>query len=228
MADDSAREVEIGHSVKGRPITAYRLGDESSSRKALIVGSIHGDERQGLRVLRSIRAMEAGIHGVDLWMIDSVNPDGLKARSRHNARGVDLNRNFGVRWRRTGPRGSRYYAGPRAFSEPESRAVRSLVTRLRPAITIWYHQPLGFVFPPLGGGDLAVSRAYAQLTGNAVRTQPGVRYTGTATMWQNGRLPDSTAFVVELPGAALSSARIRRHARAALAVATLRPQAGAR
>ena len=215
-----ATEVVIGHSVNGRAITAYRLGDADSPRKALIVGNIHGDEPQGLRVMRAIRAKAAGIHGVDLWMIDTVNPDGLKAERRQNARGVDLNRNFGVRWRRTGPSGSRYFAGRRAFSEPETRAVRKLVLRLRPAITIWYHQPFGFVFPPLGGGDLAVSRAYARLTGSSVRTPAGVRYTGTATMWENARLPDATAFVVELPAAALSSRRIARHANAALVVAS--------
>jgi len=216
----------IGRSVNGRAITVQRLGDPNSPRKALIVGNIHGDEAQGLRVLRAIRAAESDVHGVDLWMIDTVNPDGLRAHRRQNARGVDLNRNFGVGWRRTGARGSRYFAGPRAFSEPESRAVRKLVMRLRPAITIWYHQPLGFVFPPLGGGDLAVSRTYARLTSNSVRTPPGVRYTGTATMWQNRRLPDSTAFVVELPAAALTGGGIARHARAALAVATLGALAG--
>jgi murein peptide amidase A len=214
-------EVVIGKSVKGRPITAHRVGDSNAPRKAVIVGNIHGDEPQGLRVVRAIRARASAVHGIDLWLIDTVNPDGLRAHGRQNAHGVDLNRNFGVRWRRTGPPGSRYFAGRHAFSEPESRAVRELLLRLRPAITIWYHQPFGFVYPPLGGGDPAVTRAYAALTGNDVRTPPRVRYTGTATMWQNARLPESTAFVVELPASALSSRGIVRHARAAMKIAAL-------
>jgi protein MpaA len=216
-----ARTVVIGHSVLGRRIVARRVGDLDSPRKALVVGDIHGDEPQGLRVTRAMRRMRARVHGIDLWVIDTVNPDGLRAGRRQNARGVDLNRNFATHWRRTGPRGFRYYAGRRRFSEPESRAVRALVLRLRPSITIWYHQPYGYVIPPDSRGDAGAARDYARLTDNAVRTPPGVRYTGTATMWENAHVPGSTAFVVELPSRALSSARIARHARAALRVAKL-------
>jgi protein MpaA len=217
----SARTVVIGHSVLGRRIVARRVGDLDSPRKALIVGNIHGDEPQGLRVTRAIRRMRARVHGIDVWVIDTVNPDGLRARRRQNAHGVDLNRNFGTLWRRTGPRGYRYYAGRKRFSEPESRAVRALVLRLRPSITIWYHQPYGYVIPPDSRGDAGIARDYARLTGNSVRTPPGVRYTGTATMWENAHVPGSTAFVVELPAGALSSRRISLHARAALRVAKL-------
>jgi protein MpaA len=214
-----ARTVVIGHSVLGRRIVAHRVGDLDAPRKALVVGNIHGDEPEGLRVTRAIRRMR--VRGIDLWVIDTVNPDGLRAGRRQNAHGVDLNRNFGTRWRRTGPRGYRYYAGRRRFSEPESRTVRALVLRLRPAITVWYHQPYGYVIPPDARGDTGVARDYARLTDNAVRTPPGVHYTGTATMWENAHVPGSTAFVVELPARALSSRRISRHARAALRVAKL-------
>jgi protein MpaA len=215
-----ARKVVIGHSARGRRITAYRVGDVDSPRKALVVGSIHGDEPEGLRVTRAIRSM-GGIAGVDLWVIDSVNPDGLATRTRVNARAVDLNRNFGTGWRRNGPFGSRYYAGPRPFSEPESRAVRALVLRLRPVVSVWYHQPYGYVIPPLGGADLAIVRDYARLTGNAVRIPPGPRDPGMAPTWENATVPGSTAFIVELPAFALPPRRIARHARAAVAVARL-------
>lgn len=217
----TAGKVVIGHSVLGHRITAYRYGDRDSPRKALVVGNIHGDEPEGLRVIRTIRSMRERIHGMDLWVIDTVNPDGLRAHRRQNARGVDLNRNFGERWRHNGPLGYRYYAGRRPFSEPESRAVRNLVELLRPAVTIWYHQPYGFVFPPGPGGDLGVVRDYARLTGNAIRNTPGIVYTGTATMWENATVPDSTAFVVELPAGTQPQRTIRRHARAALRVARL-------
>ena len=216
-----ASKVVIGHSVLGRRVTAYRVGDRDATRKALIVGNIHGDEPEGIRVTRTIRRTMRGLHGIDLWVIDTVNPDGLAMRRRQNARGVDLNRNFGTGWERTGPRGSGYYAGPRPFSAPESKAVRDLVLRLQPAVTVWYHQPFGYVIPPDSAGDAAIARDYARLTNNAVRTPRGVRYTGTATMWENATVPDSTAFVVELPGYRLPQRTIARHARAAVRVATL-------
>ena len=217
----TARSVVIGHSVLGRRITARRVGDIDSPRKALVVGSIHGDEPEGLRVTRAIRRMGADLSGVDLWVIDTVNPDGLRAHRRQNARGVDLNRNFATGWRRTGPRGSRYYAGPRAFSAPESKAVRDLVLRLRPSLTLWYHQPYGYVIPPRGGGDMAIVRDYARLTRNAVRIPPGPRDPGMAPTWENATLPGSTAFIVELPTFPQPQRIIARHARAAVRVARL-------
>ena len=216
----TARTVVIGHSVLGHRITAHRYGDRDAARKALVVGNIHGNEPEGVRVTRAIRTMRGRIHGVDLWVIATANPDGLRAHTRQNAHGVDLNRNFDRKWRRNGSPGARYYGGQRPFSEPETRAVRALVTRLRPAVTIWYHQPYGFVFPPGPGGDTGLVRDYARLTGNAVRTT-GLRYTGTATMWQAAEVKGSTAFVVELAAGRQPVRRIKRHARAAIRVARL-------
>jgi protein MpaA len=140
---------------------------------------------------------------------------------RQNARGVDLNRNFATGWRRTGPPGSRYYAGPKAFSAPESKAVRDLVLKLRPSLTLWYHQPYGYVIPPRGGGDMSIVRDYARLTRNAVRIPPGPRDPGMAPTWENATLPGSTAFIVELPAFPQPQLVIARHARAAVRVARL-------
>jgi protein MpaA len=212
-----ARTFVIGRSVDGRAITAFRVGDPNSPRKALVVGVIHGNERQGLRVVAALRRMR-GVRGVDLWVVPTINPDGMAARRRWNAHGVDLNRNFATGWRPTGPPGSGYYAGPRPFSEPESRAVRALVDRIHPAVSVWYHQPFGYVIPPIGG-DVAVARRYARLTHNALRIPPGPRSTGMAPTWENAELPGSTGFIVELPAAPLPSAAIQRHARAAVRVA---------
>src|SRR5215207_78774 len=110
----------IGHSVLGRPITAVRLGDPAE-RVALVVGVIHGDEGAGLRIVERIRRREGELQGVQLWLIASVNPDGSRARTRKNAHGVDLNRNFPYRWRGDQPHSSGYYPGPAPASEPETR-----------------------------------------------------------------------------------------------------------
>jgi hypothetical protein len=209
----TARRVLLGRSSKGRPIRAFRVGDRSSPRKALVVGSIHGNEPEGLSVTDALR----GLHprGVDLWVVPTVNPDGLRANRRQNARGVDLNRNFSYRWRRDGRRGSSYYSGPRPFSEPETRAVRRLILRLRPQITIWFHQPWGFVVLPEHGGR--AERRYARLARFPAEHLRGARarLRGTATSWQKHVVRRGTAFVVELPARALSPREVRRHARAA-------------
>ena len=213
-----AERVEIGRSAEGRAIVASRLGDPAATRKVLVVGAIHGDERGGLAVTRAIRRQWGSrLRGVDLWVVDTFNPDGLRRGTRQNARRVDLNRNFPYRWRMNGRRGSRYWGGPKPLSEPESRAIRKLVLQLRPAVTIWYHQPWGAVLA-CGGSPTTVPRRYARLArmGTSCR---GRGLTGTATSWQNNVVGGGSAFVVELAGGRVPEATARRHARAAALVA---------
>jgi len=215
-----AERVEVGRSAEGRAIVASRLGDPAAERKVLVVGSIHGDERGGLAVTRALRR-RGEPRGVDLWVVDSFNPDGLRRGTRQNARGVDLNRNFPYRWRANGRRGSRYWGGPKPLSEPESQAIERLATDLRPAATIWYHQPWDAVLACGGGSSTAIPRRYARLAGMGTSCR-GRGLTGTAASWQNNVVGGGTAFVVELAGGAVSATSARRHARAAAIVAAAR------
>ena len=208
--------VVIGHSVQGRPITARRIGDPSSSRKVLVVGAIHGDEGAGRRIVKLLAADRAA-GSSDIWLISTVNPDGSQRATRTNARAVDLNRNFSRGWRASAP-GRLDYSGRRPFSEPEARAVRRLVLRLRPRVTIWFHQPWGQVLAPCRGAA-AVHRRYASIAGVAVKRCRGSDLPGTATRWQMHAVRGSLAFVVELGPGRLAPAAARRHARAVRAVA---------
>jgi protein MpaA len=210
-----AATILAGHSVQGTPIQAVRTGAADAPRIVLVVGDIHGNERAGRAVVRRLRAT-APPAGVQVWTVASANPDGERAGSRHNARGVDLNRNFPDRWR-PGTAGGVFYPGPRPASEPETRALQRLVTRLHPDVTIYYHQHLDLVVLPRRNGDRAIPRAYARRT--RMRTAYVEDYRGTATGWQNATFPGTTAFVVELPAGALTAAQVRRHARAAVASA---------
>ncbi|MGH2952816.1 MAG: M14 family zinc carboxypeptidase [Solirubrobacterales bacterium] len=209
-----ARSDVVGRSVEGRAIVARRTGDDGAARTVLVVGSIHGDETQGHRVIRRLRRHhDRRLGGVDAWTITTVNPDGVDAGTRKNAHGVDLNRNFGHDFDPALSGG--YESGPGPFSEPESRAVRGLVRRIRPDLTIWYHQPWGVTLVPCNHtGDVA--RRYARLSGLAPRDCHPYP-PGSATSWQYHRFGEP-AFVVELPGRRLRQSEVRRHARA---VATL-------
>jgi beta-N-acetylhexosaminidase len=203
----AAATLVLGQSVEHRPITALRSGD--GPRRVLVVGSVHGDEPGGHAVIRALRARRTPA-GLTLYTVRTANPDGLARGTRTNARGVDLNRNFAHRWVRTA-RG-RFHGGPRAFSEPESRALRSFIREVRPALTVWLHQPYGIVVDTPGAKG-ATLRAYARRTGLPLRRLP--RYRGTAVGWQHATAPGDEAFVVELP--------LRfdpaRHARAILSAA---------
>ena len=64
----------IGHSVKGRPIRAWRLG-EPGKRRMVLVSTMHGNEPHTRAILESLRDGRA-IRGIDLWVIPTYNPDG--------------------------------------------------------------------------------------------------------------------------------------------------------
>lgn len=72
------RAVLLGHSVEGRPIRIHELGDPAAGRRLLVVGCIHGDERAGISVARRLDAI-AVPRGIDLWVLDDLNPDGAAA-----------------------------------------------------------------------------------------------------------------------------------------------------
>jgi protein MpaA len=203
--------------VRDRPIVARSWGDPASDRRVLVVGSLHGDETEGHRVVARLTGRRARqLEGVELWTIETANPDGVAQNTRGNAHGVDLNRNFPWSWRSIPP-SSGYYAGPGPVSEPETRALRRFLRRVRPEITVWYHQPWGRTLIPCDRRGRRVARRYALLSGLRARdcfpSPPG-----SATGYQGHRLAQR-AFVVELPGRRLRRPEVRRHAAALAAIA---------
>jgi len=157
----------------------------------LVVGCIHGNECAGMAVTRRLLGRAEPI-ALDLWVLPNLNPDGLAHGTRGNARGVDLNRDFDT------------------FSQRESRIARKLIRRLRPDVTIWFHQPQAVV--RAWGHSRATARRYARLAGEPYRSLEWPP--GAATRWQNGL--GQTAFVVELPRGPLAHAAAGRHVRAIL------------
>jgi protein MpaA len=220
VASLSAEPEEIGRSVQNRSITAVQIGDPAGSRVALAVGVIHGDERAGLRIARALKrlapAAQGELVGTQLWVIDTVNPDGQRAGTRKNAHGVDLNRNFPYRWRGDTPHSSGYYPGPTAASEPETRAAMTFIEHLRPDLSIWYHQPWGAVLACHGRPQVAAH--YAKLVGMHTSCR-GRGLRGTAISWETQAFPGSAAFVVEMPPGKLRAGAAERQARAALTIA---------
>lgn len=199
-----ARIVVIGRSSRGRAITAQVLGPNSAARKILLVGCIHGNECAGIAILSALAARRVHV-GVQLWLVREMNPDGTAADTRQNAHGVDLNRNFPFRWEPISE--STYFAGPRPASEPETRAAMALIERIKPAVTIWYHQHEDLV--DMSGGHRGVARRYAHIAGLRATCLPFLP--GTATSWSNHALPGTSAFVVELPAGPVSPQALHRH-----------------
>lgn len=202
----------LGRSELGAPIRAYRAGEPTHWRKVLVVGCIHGNECAGAAVVHALRRTRAN---ADLWLVPNVNPDGRRRLVRVNGRGVDLNRNFPSEWRRRGRPGHPEHSGPRPWSERETRIVRRLVQRVRPDVTIWYHQPQNVV--RAWGASIPEARRFARVARERFRA---IRWpNGSASNWQNHRFPGTASFVVELSPGPLSAAAVRRHARAIVRLA---------
>jgi protein MpaA len=193
---------------------ARRLGDSRRGPTVLVVGAIHGDEPAGIAIVRWLERDAQSRH-VRLWVIEDLNPDGVRADTRTNAHGVDLNRNFPWHWSPTVAPGSPYFQGPGPLSEPESRFARRVILRLRPDITIWFHQHLTVV--DSSSGSTAIEDRFADRVGLPLGRL--ARFGGSATTWQSHRFPKATAFVVELAAGALRARATRVYARAVLALA---------
>ncbi|MEM1023635.1 MAG: M14 family metallopeptidase [Myxococcota bacterium] len=157
-----AQVLPVGRSVEGRPLTALQFG-QPGAPSVMLTSLVHGDELVGgMALLRLLREMvergDALLERFRFSILPIVNPDGVVATfrrmrrgrrlgRRQNAHGVDLNRNFGVvaELEKGHPfAGSRlpiapHYMGPRAFSEPETRAVRKLVKLSRPRLSLSFH-----------------------------------------------------------------------------------------
>jgi protein MpaA len=181
---------QLGRSYDGRPIAATHLPGDGP--RILVVGCIHGDEYEGVKVTR---LLEHSTSGADLWLVHQLNPDGYAHGTRTNAHGVDLNRDF------------------LAATQRETRIARTLILRLRPDVTLWFHQPQGLV--RAWGASRAVARRYARLAG--VRYRSLAWPPGSASRWQNGI--GQRSFVVELPPGRLAPAAAARYARAVLRLA---------
>jgi len=209
------RPLEIGRSVLGKPIEVIRRGDPDGVR-VLVVGVIHGDESAGLAIIDELE--RADLPGdVELWLVPSMNPDGERSVRRHNANGVDLNRNFPQNWAPLAQPGDWQYGGPDAASEPETRAVVDLGERVKPHLVLWYHQDLNRI-NPAGGFSGQVRNRYAELTDLPIVEVTGGTYTGTASQWSRTVLDDpGTGFTVEL-GPTLTPEQARAHAEAVVAV----------
>jgi protein MpaA len=214
LVDDAVNVVEIGRSVEGRPITAVQRGTPGGA-VVLVIGVIHGDEDDGVAILERLATAPVP-PGVDLWLVESINPDGQAAQRRTNANLVDLNRNFPDQWAPLGEPGDSEYAGTGPASEPETQAAVQLISTIEPELGIWYHQDL-FRIAPSEGRDGELRARYAELTGLPLLRITGGTYTGVAATWQRNTV-DGTAFIVEL-GPTLPPEEADTHAAAVLELA---------
>jgi carboxypeptidase T len=243
---DVAQIKEIGRSVEGRPILALRIGHaHGGSRKLLFMGCHHAREWISVEVpflLAKELIEKANNNPVskwldegEIWVAPMVNPDGheytrtqdrlWRKNRRKNADGsygVDPNRNYGYMWGSLNVPTSSHvpsdetYIGPRAFSEPETRAVRDLIAAEQFAGIVTYHSfsqlvlyPWGFTAQPVAdpADRTSMSETVVKIC-DCIRQVHGVSYTpeqssqlyptaGDTTDWAYGEY-GIPSFTIEL------------------------------
>jgi len=144
----------FGESVHGIPLHAWWPATTRPTR--VVWAAIHGEEAVTLQVAQHLLRV---VHADDACavVVPVLNPDGVLAGTRQNARGVDLNRNFpGANWSdapsptfwpttvtRTSERRTMLSSpGDAPGSEPETTAIMALVERVEPEFVIDLHTPL--------------------------------------------------------------------------------------
>jgi carboxypeptidase T len=237
---------EIGRSLENRPIWALRIGERrGSEHKLLFMGCHHAREWVSVEVpylLAEHLVRNADLAPVrrwlqrgEIWVAPMVNPDGHEfSRTqdrlwRKNRRtnvdgsiGVDPNRNYGYMWGTLNINTSSHvpsdqtYVGPRAFSEPETQAVRNLVARELFRGVITYHSfsqlilyPWGYTLEPIPDSpDLSTMTKLARRMQQLIRRVHGTIYTpqqssqlyltaGDTTDWTYGEY-GIPSFTIEL------------------------------
>jgi carboxypeptidase T len=237
---------EIGRSLEDRPIWALRIGERrASEHKLLFMGCHHAREWVSVEVPYLLAEhlvnnadqppVRQWLQRGEIWVAPMVNPDGHEfSRTqdrlwRKNRRtnfdgsiGVDPNRNYGYMWGTLNISTSSHvpsdptYVGPRAFSEPETRAVRNLVASELFRGVITYHSfsqlilyPWGYTSQPIpDASDLSTMTKLAKRMQQLIRGVHGITYTpqqssqlyltaGDTTDWTYGEY-GIPSFTIEL------------------------------
>jgi hypothetical protein len=193
LRDSRADETrQIGTSADGQPLLAMRYGNGSTT--VLVVGQTHGDEEGGLRVLLRARSLPLP-EALTLWVVPTMNPDGLVRDTRFLANAADPNR--------------------RAPSYREQQAVYDFALAVRPSLSVWYHQNYGWV----GGSGSSVVPARQYQTRTELGTLKRSGDCAKGFMWcPIDDALGSNSILVELPDV-LTPADVQIHAAALLEVA---------
>ncbi len=149
-----------GKSVEGRPLIYAEFGDAQVGNTTLVFTMVHGDEVTplflGLQLAHWLRQNPNSVKGTHVVIAPLVNPDSFfsSPRTRTNARGVDVNRNFPTKdwhdkalqaWKSKFKSNPRRYPGAAPSSEPETLFQEDLIKRVRPHKILSVHAPLNFM-----------------------------------------------------------------------------------
>lgn len=147
-----------GTSSDGRPLVYAEFGESKvRNNTTLIFSAVHGDEITplyvGIEVARWMKDHESQLANTHVVIAPMVNPDGFfrTPRTRMNAHGVDVNRNFLTKdwetkalssWKTKLHSDPRRFPGAQPRSEPETIFQEDLIKKFQPQKLLSIHAPL--------------------------------------------------------------------------------------
>ena len=149
-----------GKSIQGRPLVYLEMGAPDATNTTLVFSMVHGDEVTplflGLQLAHWLRENQRELAKTRVVIAPLVNPDSFfrSPRTRMNARGVDVNRNFATHdwgskalalWRKKFRSDPRRFPGSQPESEPETLFQLKLIRDFKPQKILSIHAPLNFL-----------------------------------------------------------------------------------
>ncbi len=141
------------HSVNKVPLYHFNFStNQKNAKKVLVISLIHGDELPAGTVVKYwLERLSQLENPRNQWrVIPVLNPDGLARKTRTNANGVDINRNFPTKdwdhealkiWKHL-KQNPRRYPGAQANSEPETQCALKHLEDFKPDFVVSIHTPL--------------------------------------------------------------------------------------
>lgn len=198
-------------SSEGRPIQHADSGSsDARGKRILVLGMIHGDEPLAGEMALEWESRLQKIDHRNSWrVVPLLNPDGLRLKTRMNAHGVDVNRNFPTKdwkeealsfWKKTAKEDPRRFPGSDAASEPETKCVIAHIKDFKPDFIVSVHTPYRVL--DFDGPHMAFPR-YKDLPWRALGNFPGSlgRF-----MWKDFQVPVLT---VELGTTMVDAAQLQ-------------------
>lgn len=143
-------------SSKNKKIEHYDFlaRQDGTGKKILVFSGVHGDELPSLELAWAwIKRLEKIKTPSNSWrIIPLLNPDGFELKTRTNANGVDINRNFPTKdwndqaishWKNILKSAPRRYPGASSASEVETKCALYHIENYKPDLVISIHTPYG-------------------------------------------------------------------------------------
>ncbi|XP_045500690.1 carboxypeptidase B-like isoform X1 [Colias croceus] len=236
----------IGKSAEDRDIKLLKISNGNKGNMGVwIDGTIHPREwittavvtYIANQIVRNFHEYSESVTSKDWYILPVLNPDGYeythtndrmwrKNRAQYGeCVGVDLNRNFSYGWGEKGEEGSSddpgniFFRGPKAFSEPETAAVKRTILHSGTNFKVFisFHSygeviifPWGYTADPcpdyveLLEGGTAMAKAIFEASGHTYKvgsTKDLMYYSaGTSVDWSYGVANIPFSYMIELRG----------------------------